>query len=130
MIVEVTSPTGGDRVEDVEFLGLDTSEGRIGVLNNHADLIAQVRAGAVRFQGAGKDRVAICGEGYIRIQGGDVHLSVEHWAAEAPDVESARERIEELAEVLSDDELSPRARDKARREVDFLEAALALAERG
>lgn len=117
----VASPSGGRPYEDLESVHVTTVDGQMGVLRGHADLIASVPGGPVRIRRGGREQLGVCGEGVLRVEGGDVHLAVEHWTTTAPERELLEERLTDLTDRLGASDLDPRAATRLRREIAFLE---------
>ena len=53
--------------EDVEMVGLQTTEGRIGILPNHTRLMTQMLPGEMMVRKDGQDRFLAVGEGLVEV---------------------------------------------------------------
>jgi len=93
----------------VEKVIATTSEGEIGILPGHIDLISQLVPGELIITKSGKDESFAIGEGLIKVSANQVTVLAD-LAEHAKDidekaVEEARKRAEKaLAENLSDEE--------------------------
>lgn len=68
MTLEIITPEGGDfRKEISEFSGR-TTDGSIGILKDHAPLIAPLGAGEVKYVADGKAHTVTVGDGFLRVE--------------------------------------------------------------
>jgi F0F1-type ATP synthase epsilon subunit len=129
MRVNIVSPRGGRDFDEVRYVSLWTPVGQMGILPGHADMVAAVVPGVVRAETPNGTVTGISGPGTLRIEQGSVHLALDHWADRAPDVEQVDQRLKHLAGELGREDLPMRARERARREISFLERWLKDADR-
>lgn len=123
MNITIASPTGGNSYDNVSYVSLWCVEGQIGVLKNHADMIAALRAGKIRIDRDGGAVQGVLGSGFVRIEKGDIHIAAEQWTAE-PGAIAIDARLAEIDAKLSAD-IGAATKDKLSRERQFLLACRA-----
>ncbi|RMF15527.1 MAG: F0F1 ATP synthase subunit epsilon [Candidatus Dadabacteria bacterium] len=120
MQLRITSPVGGDAYDDVTYVSLWTSEGQIGVLPGHADLIATVVAGVVEIRSAVGTVRGVCGSGFLRIEHDVLYLAVEQWTAD-PAAMADPQRLAQIEAALAEAP-GEATRSKLERERAFVQA--------
>ena len=128
--VEVLTPEGEVFNDEVEMVSTKTSVGSIGVLANHAPLLAMLDPSELRLYKSESDVVRFAqAEGYLQVGNNRALILVEE--AHDPDgldVSNLRDRLSEAERTLEEaDEDSERAR-MAQRDKSRLERFLAIAE--
>jgi F-type H+-transporting ATPase subunit epsilon len=127
--VEVLTPDGEVFAEEVEMVSTRTSVGSIGVLANHAPLLAMLDPTELRLYKSDSDVVRFAqAEGYLQVGGNRVMILVEQaHNADELDAGELRERVEaadkELAEAGEDSEKRRVAERDKRRWETFLKIA-------
>ncbi len=111
LTVEVVTPEGTARYDDVEIVTLPAVEGQMGVYPQHVPLMTQMLPGEIIVRKAGRDLFIATGEGLIEVTGERVcvltDLAVEADRIDEAKAEEARRRAEaRLKEKLSDEELA------------------------
>jgi F-type H+-transporting ATPase subunit epsilon len=127
--VEVLTPDGEAFSDEVEMVSTRTSEGSIGVLANHAPLLATLDPTELRLYKSESEVVRFAqAEGYLQVGGNRVMILVEeaHDAGEL-DAGELRERLQaaekELDEAGEDTEKRRVAKRDKRRWETFLKIA-------
>jgi F-type H+-transporting ATPase subunit epsilon len=127
--VEVLTPDGEVFSDEVEMVSTKTSVGSIGVLANHAPLLATLDPTELRLYKSESEVVRFAqGEGYLQVGGNRVMILVEeaHDAGEL-DAGELRERLQaaekELDEAGEDTEKRRVAKRDKRRWETFLKIA-------
>jgi F-type H+-transporting ATPase subunit epsilon len=130
--VEVLTPEGNVFDDEVEMVSTRTSTGSIGVLANHAPLMAILEPTELRLYRSESDVVRFAqGEGYLQVVDNSALVLVEE--AIAPDEidRSAFEsRLREAQDAAERAEEDSEERSRAEREVRRYEAFLDVAEGG
>ena len=128
--VEVLTPEGKVFEDEVEMVSTRTTTGSIGVLANHAPLMAILEPTELRLYRSETEIVRFAqGEGYLQVVDNSALVLVEE--AIAPDKidRSAFEaRLQEAREAAERAEEGSEERARAEREVKRYEAFLAVAE--
>ena len=120
--LRIVSPTGDLLNEDVEFVVLPSDLGELGILPNHAPLIAGLDIGVIRYTKESKiNRVANAG-GFVEVNNNTVTvLSDTAELSEDIDVERARRAKERAMKRLAE-----RKDSKDTTEIDVKRAEVAL----
>jgi F-type H+-transporting ATPase subunit epsilon len=127
--VEVLTPDGEVFNDEVEMVSTKTAVGSIGVLANHAPLLAMLDPTELRLYKSESDVVRFAqAEGYLQVADGRALLLVEEaHAAGALDVAELRERLQqaehELEQAGEDSERKRVAERDRRRWEAFLKIA-------
>lgn len=95
--------------EDVDMVTLTSSEGELGILPHHANLMAQLEPGELRIKKGGKVDVLATGDGFIQVADNTLtiltDLAVDESDIDEKKVEEAKKRAEQaLEQKLSDEE--------------------------
>lgn len=95
--------------ETVDQVNVSTSEGEIGILPNHANLMAKVMPGELMVKKGSKTDVLAVGEGFLSVSGNILtimtDLAVDEADINEKAVEEAKKRAEQaLEQKLSDEE--------------------------
>ena len=128
--VEVLTPEGSVFAGEVEMLSTRTEVGEIGVLANHAPMLAQLRPTELRLhtEGSNVQRFAQA-EGWLEVFGNHALVLVgEAIAPENLDTGKLQERVSAAEQRLSETEEGTAAHDAAETEKERAEAFLAVAE--
>lgn len=128
--VEVLTPEGEVFNDEVEMVSTRTSVGSIGVLANHAPLLAMLDPTELRLYKSESDVVRFAqAEGYLQVADNRAMILVEEaHEPESLDAASLRDRLREAERALEEaDEDSERSRVAAR-DKRRLEQFLAIAE--
>ncbi len=124
--VEVLTPEGQVFADDVEMLSTRTSVGSIGVLANHAPLMAILEPTELRLYRSDSEVVRFAqGEGYLQVVDNSALVLVEE--AIAPDDldrGAFESRLQEARDALERSEEDTEERARAEREVRRYEAFL------
>ncbi len=127
--VEVLTPEGKVFEDEVEMVSTRTTTGSIGVLANHAPLMAILEPTELRLYKSDSDVVRFAqGEGYLQVVDNSALVLVEE--AIAPDEidRSAFEaRLKEARDAVERSEEGSEERSRAQREVKRYEAFLEVA---
>ncbi len=129
--VEILTPDGSVFDDAVEMVSTRTTVGEIGVLANHAPLLAMLEPTELRlYVGEGEPLRFAQSEGYIQVGGNRAMLLVAemHRPSEL-DAGALRERLGELERELAGAERDGEWRGAALREQRRLQAFLRVAER-
>lgn len=123
---QVVSPDGNVLKEEIEFVVLPGVNGELGILPNHAPLIAALEAGVVRYTIVGKEtKLAISG-GFVEVSENKATVLAD--TAEFADsidilrAQSAKERAEKRLAQKSQDTDLKRAEYALRRAIARLNA--------
>lgn len=93
----------------VDQVNVSTSDGEIGILPNHASLMAKIKPGELRVKKSGKTDVMAVGEGFLQVSNNTLTIMAD-LAQDVSDideraVEEAKKRAEQaLSQKLSDEE--------------------------
>src|SRR6476469_5947884 len=130
--VEVLTPEGEAFNDEVEMLSTRTSVGSIGILANHAPLLAMLDPTELRLYRSDSDVVRFAqSEGYIQVGGNRALLLVEE--AHEPgalDAAELRDRLQEAERELDEAGEDSERRRVAERDKRRWEAFLRIAEAG
>ena len=130
--VEVLTPEGEVFAEDVQMISTKTAVGSIGVLANHAPLLAMLDPTELRLYRSDSDVIRFAqSEGYLQV--GDNHallLVEEAHEPESLDAADLRDRLSRAERELGDAGDDTERRRVAERDKRRLEAFLRIAEGG
>lgn len=95
--------------ELVDMVTLTSSEGELGILPHHANLMAKLEPGELRIKRGGKTEILATGDGFIQVADNTLtiltDLAVNESEIDEKAVEDARKRAEQaLEQKLSDEE--------------------------
>lgn len=124
MIVTLAGARKQTVIADARAVSIWTERGQIGILRNHADLIALVAPGPITIEADSGTVRGFVSAGSLRVERGDVFVAVEHLSIGAPDLEAAQTRRTQLTELLASDSLGERTRERLSREAAYLDALL------
>ena len=129
--VEILTPGGSIFDDSVEMISTRTTVGEIGILANHAPLLAMLEPTELRlYAGEGEPVRFAQSEGYIQVGGNRAMLLVaEMHRPEELDAGALRERLGELDRELAGAEQDEERRNSALREQRRTQAFLRVAER-
>jgi F-type H+-transporting ATPase subunit epsilon len=124
--VEVLTPEGHVFAEEVEMLSTRTTIGSIGILANHAPLMAMLEPTELRLYRSDSEVVRFAqGEGYLQVVDNSALVLVEEAIApEDLDRGAFETRLEEAREAVERAEEGSEERHRAEREVRRYEAFL------
>ena len=124
--VEVLTPEGQVFAEEVEMLSTFTTIGSIGVLANHAPLMAMLEPTELRLYRSDSDIVRFAqGEGYLQVVDNSALVLVEEAIApEDLDRGAFEARLDEAREAAERAEEGSEERSRAEREIRRYEAFL------
>jgi F-type H+-transporting ATPase subunit epsilon len=124
--VEVLTPEGKVFEEEVEMVSTRTTTGSIGILANHAPLMAILEPTELRLYKSDSDVVRFAqGEGYLQVVDNSALVLVEEAIAPDDIDRSAFEsRLKEARDAVERAEEDSEERARARREVKRYEAFL------
>jgi F-type H+-transporting ATPase subunit epsilon len=127
--VEVLTPEGKVFEDEVEMVSTRTTVGSIGVLANHAPLMAILEPTELRLYKSDSDVVRFAqGEGYLQVVDNSALVLVEEAIAPDDIDRSAFEsRLKEAREAVERAEEDSEERSRAQREVKRYEAFLEVA---
>lgn len=115
--LNVVAPDGQVFNKEVEFVVLPSEDGELGILANHAPLIAGLEAGVMRYTEDGKvNKIAVCG-GFVEVVNNKVSVL-------ANTAEKA-EKIDPERAMAAKERAQKRLQDK-NKDVDVLRAEMAL----
>jgi F-type H+-transporting ATPase subunit epsilon len=116
--LQIVTPEGVVYSDDVEMVGLRSTEGRLGILPHHVRLMTQMVPGELIVRKDGKDEFLAGGHGLVEVTGDSVSI--------ATDMAVAVENIDEAKAEEARRRAEARLRDKvADEEVASVNAALA-----
>lgn len=123
----VVSPEGNVLKEDIEFVTLPGVNGELGILPNHAPLIAALDAGVIRYTVKGaKTKLAISG-GFVEVSDNKATVLADTAelgeAIDVPRALAAKERAEKRLNQKSEDTDIRRAEYALRRAIARINAA-------
>jgi F-type H+-transporting ATPase subunit epsilon len=130
--VEVLTPEGEIFAEEVEMVSTKTTVGSIGVLANHAPILAMLDPTELRLYRSDSDVVSFAqSEGYLQVIGGRALILVEE-ARDKDDLDASelRERLQQAESELENASEDSERRRVAERDVRRWEAFLEIAEGG
>jgi F-type H+-transporting ATPase subunit epsilon len=127
--VEVLTPEGKVFEDEVEMVSTRTTVGSIGVLANHAPLMAILEPTELRLYKSDSDVVRFAqGEGYLQVVDNSALVLVEEAIAPDDIDRSAFEsRLKEARDAVERSEEDSEERSRAQREVKRYEAFLGVA---
>jgi F-type H+-transporting ATPase subunit epsilon len=130
--VEVLTPEGEVFAEDIQMISTKTAVGSIGVLANHAPLLAMLDPTELRLYRSDSDVVRFAqSEGYLQVGNNHALLLVEEaHEPESLDAGDLRDRLQEAERELDDAGEDTEKRRVAQRSKRRLEAFLRIAEGG
>jgi len=124
--VEVLTPEGQVFSDEVEMVSTRTSTGSIGVLANHAPLMAILEPTELRLYKSDSDVVRFAqGEGYLQVVNNEALVLVEE-AIAPDDIDSSnfQSRLKEAQRAVENAEEDSEEKSRAEREVKRYEAFL------
>jgi F-type H+-transporting ATPase subunit epsilon len=130
--VEVLTPDGEVFAEDVQMISTKTTIGSIGILANHAPLLAMLDPTELRLYRSDSDVVRFAqSEGYLQVGDNRALILVEE-AHEPDSLDAAqlRDRLQEAERELEDSDEDTEKRRVAERDKRRWEAFLRIAEGG
>jgi F-type H+-transporting ATPase subunit epsilon len=124
--VEVLTPEGQVFSDEVEMVSTRTTTGSIGVLANHAPLMAILEPTELRLYKSDSDIVRFAqGEGYLQVVQNEVLVLVEEAIApDEMDRSNFESRLKEAQNAVEDAEDDSEEKARAEREVKRYEAFL------
>jgi F-type H+-transporting ATPase subunit epsilon len=128
--VEVLTPEGEVFSGAVSQVSTRTAGGEIGVLANHAPLLATLRPAELRlYEGGAEPRRYAQAHGWLQVFGNRARLLLEE-AIEPGDLDPAslREQLADAEQRLAESEEGSGAEARARKDRDRAEAFLAIAQ--
>ena len=130
--VEVLTPEGHVFADDVEMLSTRTGVGSIGVLANHAPLMAILEPTELRLYRSDSEVVRFAqGEGYLQVVDNSALVLVEEAIApEDLDRGAFESRLQEARDAVERSEEDSEERARAEREVRRYEAFLKVGDGG
>ena len=130
--VEVLTPEGEVFADEVEMVSTRTTVGSIGVLANHAPLLAMLDPTELRLYRSESDVVRFAqAEGYLQVAGGRALLLVEEaHEADSLDAGELRERLQQAERELEQAGEDTERRRVAERDKRRWETFLRIAEGG
>ncbi|MGH2865997.1 MAG: ATP synthase F1 subunit epsilon [Solirubrobacteraceae bacterium] len=130
--VEVLTPEGEIFAEEVEMVSTKTTIGSIGVLANHAPILAMLDPTELRLYRSESDVVSFAqSEGYLQVSGGRALILVEEaHQKDALNASELRERLQQAQSELENAGEDSERRRVAERDVRRWEAFLNIAEGG
>jgi F-type H+-transporting ATPase subunit epsilon len=127
--VEILTPEGEVFSGEVSQVSTRTAAGEIGILANHAPLLAALRPAELRlYEGEGEPRRYAQAHGWLQVFGNHARLLVEEAFAPA-DLDSGdlKAQLGDAEQRLSDSEEGSGAWSRAQKDRDRAEAFLAIA---
>jgi len=128
--VEILTPEGEVFSGEVSQVSTRTAGGEIGILANHAPLLAALRPAELRlYEGDGEPRRYAQAHGWIQVFGNHTRLLVEEAIApEDLDAGVLKEQLADAEQRLAEAEEGSGAGGRARKDRDRAEAFLAIAQ--
>lgn len=129
--VEVLTPEGEVFNGEVRQVSTRTAAGEVGILANHAPLLAALRPAELRLIGGdGEETVRYAqAHGWLQVFGNHAKLLVEEaLAPEDLDAATLKEQLADAEQRLKESDESSGARARAEKDRDRAEAFLAIAE--
>jgi F-type H+-transporting ATPase subunit epsilon len=128
--VEVLTPEGEVFSGEVRQVSTRTAVGEIGILANHAPLLAALRPAELRLHLSGSETQRYAqAHGWLQVFGNRARLLVEEAISpEDLDPSSLKEQLSDAEQRLSDSEEGSAARGRAEKDRDRAEAFLSIAE--
>jgi F-type H+-transporting ATPase subunit epsilon len=130
--VEVLTPEGKVFADEVEMVSTKTTVGSIGVLANHAPILAMLDPTELRLYKTDSDVVSFAqSEGYLQVTEGKALILVEEaHEKDSLDASELRERLQQAERELENAGEDSERRRVAERDVRRWEAFLSIAEAG
>ncbi len=127
--VEVLTPEGEVFSGEVSQVSTRTAVGEIGILANHAPLLAALKPAELRlFEGGGEPRRYAQAHGWLQVFGNHARLLVEEAIApEDLDAGVLKEQLSDAEQRFSDSEDGSGEQKRAQKDRDRAEAFLAIA---
>jgi F-type H+-transporting ATPase subunit epsilon len=127
--VEVLTPEGEVFNGEVRQVSTRTAGGEIGILANHAPLLAALRPAELRIHVSDSETVRYAqSHGWLQVFGNHARLLVEEAISpEDLDASSLKEQLSDAERRLSESEEGSGARARAQKDHDRTEAFLAIA---
>ena len=127
--VEVLTPEGEVFNGEVRQVSTRTAGGEIGILANHAPLLAALRPAELRIHVSDSETVRYAqAHGWLQVFGNHARLLVEEAVSpEDLDASSLKEQLSDAERRLSESEEGSGARARAQKDHDRTEAFLAIA---
>lgn len=128
--VEVLTPEGEVFSGEVRQVSTRTAAGEIGILANHAPLLAALRPAELRLRiGDAETRRYAQAHGWLQVFGNHARLLLEEAIApEDLDAATLKEQLSDAEQRLSDAEEGSGAQSRAKKDRDRAEAFLAIAQ--
>jgi F-type H+-transporting ATPase subunit epsilon len=128
--VEVLTPEGEVFSGEVSQVSTRTAAGEVGILANHAPLLAALRPAELRlYESDGEPRRYAQAHGWLQVFGNHARLLLEEAIApEDLDAATLKEQLADAEQRLSDAEEGSGAQSRARKDRDRAEAFLAIAQ--
>jgi F-type H+-transporting ATPase subunit epsilon len=128
--VEILTPEGAVWDGEVRQVSTRTAGGEIGILANHAPLLAALRPTELRlFEGDGEPRRFAQSHGWLQVFGNHTRLLVEEAIApEDLDAGTLKEQLADAEQRLSEAEDKSGEQKRAQKDRDRAEAFLAIAQ--
>lgn len=128
--VEILTPEGEVWSGEVSQVSTRTAGGEIGILANHAPLLAALRPAELRlYEGDGEPRRYAQAHGWLQVFGNHTRLLVEEAIApEDLDAGVLKEQLADAEQRLAEAEDGSGANGRARKDRDRAEAFLAIAQ--
>jgi F-type H+-transporting ATPase subunit epsilon len=128
--VEILTPEGEVFSGEVSQVSTRTAGGEIGILANHAPLLAALRPAELRlYEGGGEPRRYAQAHGWLQVFGNHARLLVEEaLAPEDLDAGALKEQLSDAEQRLSDAEAGSAEQRRAQKDQDRAEAFLAIAQ--
>ena len=128
--VEILTPEGEVWGGEVHQVSTRTAGGEIGILANHAPLLAALRPTELRlFEGDGEPRRYAQAHGWLQVFGNHARLLVEEAIApEDLDAGTLKEQLADAEQRLSEAEDKSGEQKRAQKDRDRAEAFLAIAQ--
>jgi F-type H+-transporting ATPase subunit epsilon len=128
--VEILTPEGEVFSGEVSQVSTRTAVGEIGILANHAPLLAALKPAELRlFEGSGEPRRYAQAHGWLQVFGNHARLLVEEAISpEDLDTGTLKEQLADAEQRLADAEEGSGEQGRARKDRDRAEAFLAIAQ--
>jgi F-type H+-transporting ATPase subunit epsilon len=128
--VEILTPEGEVFSGEVSQISTRTAGGEIGILANHAPLLAALRPAELRlYEGDGEPRRYAQAHGWLQVFANHTRLLVEEAIApEDLDPPALKEQLADAEQRLAEAEEGSGANGRARKDRDRAEAFLAIAQ--
>jgi len=102
-LLEIVTPDKNFFDGEVEMAIIRTTEGDIGILDNHEPIVAPVSVGAIRLKIDGEFKDAACSGGFLTVDSGKVIVITDsaEWAVEI-DVDRAKSAADRAAKRMEE----------------------------